>query len=198
MAFMDSDGIGWHEGEDRMHALMHTPNNENPTSPFLSPGAAFLLQSSPLLAIGSLDEDGHPWTTLWGGETGFARSLGSSVIGVKTMVDMRHDPIIQKLLGDRIDGEVKIETSGRAVAGLAIDLASRRRVKLGGQMIAGALSRVDAASSSGEEKIGEIQMVIKIESSLGKYWYMRSDDHLTGGRQLFQVSQQKTNCSILT
>jgi len=46
------------------------------------------------------------------------------------------------------------------IGGLAIDLETRRRVKLYGRMVAGALSAT-------EKDIGEVQLVVKIEQSLG-------------------------------
>jgi len=59
-----------------MHSLLHVPNSDNPTTPGMSPHATLLLHISTSLAIGTLDDDGRPWTTLFGGEPGFARSLG--------------------------------------------------------------------------------------------------------------------------
>ena len=46
------------------------------------------------------------------------------------------------------------------VAGLAIDLENRKRLKLYGRMAAGALTATD-------EGLGDVQLVVKIEQSLG-------------------------------
>jgi hypothetical protein len=151
----------WHPGEEQMHKLLQIPNRDNPTSPFLTPFAANLLLRSPLVALGTLDSKGRPWTALWGGEPGFSRAIAQSIIGVKTTVDRAFDPVVETLLGDKADGEVVQEKgTGKMVGGLAIDLETRRRVKLYGRMVAGALAAT-------EEGVGEVQLVVKIEQSLG-------------------------------
>lgn len=172
MAFIqtESDTIPWHKGEVEMQTLLHVPYQDNPTSPSLTPGAAYLAQTAPILAIGTLDASEQPWTSIWGGEPGFARSLGSSVLGVKTLADLEHDPVIEALLGGRGDGEVVKEEEGvrRPVSGLFIDLMKRKRVKLSGRMIAGALSRVGSDAPQGNASVGEVQFVMKVEQSLGE------------------------------
>src|SRR6266536_810629 len=110
MAFIEA--LEWHDGEERMHKLLQVPNYDNPTSPFLSPHASNVLSRSPLIALGTLDSEGRPWTTLWGGEEGFSRAIAQSIIGVKTTVDRIHDPVLRELLGDKADGEV-IQVQGQ-------------------------------------------------------------------------------------
>ncbi|PQE29614.1 hypothetical protein CJF30_00009228 [Rutstroemia sp. NJR-2017a BBW] len=146
-----------------MHARLRVPQQDNPTSPFLAPYAANLLVRSPLLAIGTLDASGRPWTTLWGGEPGFSWPVAQSVIAVKTTVDREFDPVVEILLGKDANGTVQQETTdnGRMVGGLAIDLQARRRVKLYGRMAAGALKE-----TSGKD-VAEASLVVKIEQSLG-------------------------------
>ncbi|KAJ9640339.1 hypothetical protein H2199_005878 [Coniosporium tulheliwenetii] len=135
-----------------MHRLLRVPEQDNPTSSMLTPQAAFMLQRAPLLAVGTLDTSNRPWTTIWGGEPGFSRSLGASIVGVRTAVDGKYDPVVETLNG----------------GGLAIDLATRKRVKLFGRMVAGALSRADVEAEGGEKGgQGEIQLVVRIEQSLG-------------------------------
>lgn len=153
----------WHSGEEQMHKLLRVPENDNPTSPFLSPYASRILVRSPLVAVGTLDAAGRPWTSLWGGETGFSQPIGQSIIGVRTTVDRKFDPVIGILLGDKADGEVvKEDGPGRMIGGLGIDLESRNRVKLYGRMIAGALNATEGDA-------GEAQMIVRIEQSLGPY-----------------------------
>ena len=153
----------WHAGEEEMHKMLRVPHADNPTQPYLTPFAQNLLMLSPLVALGTLDAQGRPWTTLWGGEPGFSRPIAQSIIGVKATVDRTYDPVVETLLGAKADGEVIQEQgTGKMVSGLAIDLESRRRVKLYGRMIAGALAAT-------EEGIGEVQLVVKIEQSLGKH-----------------------------
>ncbi|KAI4156436.1 MAG: hypothetical protein L6R39_001107 [Caloplaca ligustica] len=163
--------IPWHEGESMMQQKLHIPPQENPTNPFLTPSGAYLIQHSPLLALGTLDDKGRPWTTLLGGKAGFARPLGHSVMGIRTMVDPSYDPVINSLLASN-DGDESVEQADkyRAVSALTIDLATRSRYKLAGSMVAGALGQLGDASGSGQEHQAsptEAQIVIKIERSLG-------------------------------
>ena len=165
--------IRFHEGEKRMRSLLHVPDGDNPTSSGLSPYAKRLLHVSSLLAVGTLDDyddEGRPWTTLLGGEPGFAMSLDQSIIRVKTLVDRKHDPVIRILLSDKQNGEVHgEETHGRSISALAIHLATRNRVKLSGKMIAGAF--VNNGSNPEADQDGsdatEVQLVFAIQQSLG-------------------------------
>lgn len=161
MAYYETD-FQWHSGEREMHTLLQVPENDNPTSPYLTPFGASLLVRCPLVALGTLDEEGWPWTTLWGGEAGFSQPVAQSVIGLKAVVDSVNDPVLKTLLGNGADGEVvQAKDGGKMVGGLAIDLLNRRRVKLYGRSVAGAVNAT-------EEGIGEVQLVVKIEQSLGK------------------------------
>ncbi|KAL8675881.1 MAG: hypothetical protein Q9186_007536, partial [Xanthomendoza sp. 1 TL-2023] len=153
--------IMWHEGEISMQQKLHVPYQENPTSPFLTPYAARLLPDAPLLALGTLDSGGRPWTTILGGEAGFVRPLGQSNIGIKTLIDPTYDPVISILLHhDDHSGQQKKD---RPIAGLGIDLETRSRVKLAGKFIAGALGGVLTTAGA---KATEAQIVVKVEQSL--------------------------------
>lgn len=170
MSPIHTSPIQFHEGEKKMRSLLHVPDGYNPTSPGLSPHARRLLHISSLIAIGTLDADGRPWTTLLGGEPGFARSLGQSIIGVKTLVDRKYDPVIGLLLGNEQDGMIHKEIeAGRLVSALGIHLATRDRVKLSGKMVAGALEHHGPTSEAGEHENGtaEVQLVFAIQQSLG-------------------------------
>lgn len=161
MAFYEAE-TQWHAGEEAVQRLLRVPGQDNPTHPFLAPNAANTLVRSPLIAVGVLDSNGRPWTSLWGGEVGFSKPVGQSIIGLKTTIDRTHDPVAQILLEEAADGEVVQEKgTGRMVSLLPIDLETRRRVKLYGRMVAGAL----AATEPG---VAEVQLVVKIEQSLGK------------------------------
>ena len=151
----------FHAGEEQMHQLLHVPDRDNPTSLYLTPWAGHLLQRCPLVALGTLDSDGRPWTTLWGGEAGFSRAVAQSIIGVKATVDRTFDPVLETLLGNKADGQVVQEKeTGKMVGGLGVDLETRSRVKLYGRMVAGLLAAT-------EEGVGEVQLAVKIEQSLG-------------------------------
>ncbi|KAK5740513.1 hypothetical protein LTR17_004550 [Elasticomyces elasticus] len=158
----------WNEGETAMQRLMKVPEFDNPTVPALSPQLANHLQIAPLIAIGTLDKQGRPWTTLWGGEKGFARPLGGGIVGFRTAVTGRFDPVVGELVGQDATGEVvKEEGEGRIVSGLTIDLETRKRVKMCGRMVAGALSTREDEITGRNESVAEIQLVLKIEQSLG-------------------------------
>ncbi|KAH7371470.1 hypothetical protein BKA64DRAFT_689894 [Cadophora sp. MPI-SDFR-AT-0126] len=159
-----SRSLPWNEGEKEMTKIMHVSGQGNPNSPFLSPGAGYMIQGAPLLALGTLDDQDRPWTTIWGGDPGFGRPVAKNVVGVKTVVDRRFDPVVETLLGGADEGEiVKAEGEGRMVGGLTIDLESRMRVKLHGHMIAGAME----GNGDGEKSVGKMQLVVSINKSVG-------------------------------
>lgn len=164
MALIESLAEEWHDGEKYMHALLHVPEIENPTSPGLTPYASHLVMRSPLLALGVLDGEGRPWTTIIGGEPAFMRPLGRSLVGLRTLVSPRQDPVLELLLGGESDEAAREQVNvGRIIAGLPIDLATRNRVKLSGRIVPGQL-RFEADEDDG---VGEMQLIIKVESSLG-------------------------------
>ena len=169
-----------------MHKLLRVPNTDNPTQPYLTPFAQNQVMRSPLLALGTLDAQGRPWTTLWAGEPGFSRAIAQSIIGVRATVDRLHDPVVETLFDGKADGEVLREQgNGKMVAGLAIDLESRTRVKLYGRSIASALAAT-------EERIGEVQLVVKIEQSLGmRLHHVTKHSTDLACRKLPKVSQQE-------
>jgi ferredoxin-NADP reductase/predicted pyridoxine 5'-phosphate oxidase superfamily flavin-nucleotide-binding protein len=178
-----------------MHDLMRVPEQDNPTSSMLTSQASFNLQRNPLLAVGTLDSEGRPWTTLWGGQPGFSQPLGGGMIGTRTIVDAVNDPVVRALVGGRgrpeeekedavedRDGEMVQPEGGKMVAGLSIDLMTRKRVKIAGRMIAGTVSSVDveytdSSSDSNADSTttrdarpaqqDQIQLVTTIEQSLG-------------------------------
>ncbi|OQN98417.1 hypothetical protein B0A48_15686 [Cryoendolithus antarcticus] len=166
MAFYQD--LPMHEGEVAMMKAMHAPVVDNPSFPAVSPQLANHLQIAPLIAIGTLDKQGRPWTTLWGGQKGLAQSLGGNVIGIKTAVAGRHDPVVEELMGKEATGTiVREEGQGRMVSGVTMDLQTRKRVKLFGHMIAGALMVREDEATEAHEHVVEIQLVLKIDQSLG-------------------------------
>jgi ferredoxin-NADP reductase/predicted pyridoxine 5'-phosphate oxidase superfamily flavin-nucleotide-binding protein len=164
-----SIGMPWNEGEEKMHRLLRVPPQDNPTSAMLTPQAAFMFQRAPLLAFGTLDAQSRPWTTLWGGEPGFSEPLGGGFVGTRTLVDGKNDPVVQALVGNNVEGEMtQTKNGGKLVAGLAIDLMTRKRVKTAGRMIAGTTKDVDVEVENEENRSQtQLQLVTKIEQSLG-------------------------------
>lgn len=164
MAFYQA--VDFHEGEKMMHKMLRLPERDNPTVPMLSPQASSMLQRAPLLAFGTLDPEGRPWTTVWGGSTNFSQPLGNSIIGVRTAVAAKFDPVVEALVGKNVSGEVVREGGrGRLVSGLAIDLWTRKRVKLAGRMVAGALGGEEDDESRKQQ--GMLQLVARIDETLG-------------------------------
>ncbi|KAH6865410.1 hypothetical protein BKA58DRAFT_389422 [Alternaria rosae] len=163
-----SIGMPWNKGEEKMHRLLRVPPQDNPTSAMLTPQAAFMFQRAPLLAFGTLDAEEKPWTALWGGEPGFSEPLGGGFVGTRTLVDGKHDPVVQAVVGSGEKRDMSRTKDGKLVAGLAIDLMTRKRVKTAGHMIAGTIKDVDV-EVEGEEnrKQTQLQLVTKIEQSLG-------------------------------
>ncbi|KAF7174459.1 hypothetical protein CNMCM5623_007300 [Aspergillus felis] len=136
MATIVAGTLPWHDGERKMHALLRVPVKPNPNVPYLYPGAAFQVQRSPLMALSTIDQEGRPWATVWGGEAGFAAPASQSTVDIKTPVDSRYDPVAELLLrGSTNEGSVCAETAGPPVSGLAIDLENRKRTKLYGRKI---------------------------------------------------------------
>jgi ferredoxin-NADP reductase len=67
------------------------------------------------------------------------------------------------------EGEV-VQGNGRMIAGLSFHLEERGRVKLFGRMVAGAVSGMedaDGKDGGGAAGVGQVQLVVKIEQSLG-------------------------------
>lgn len=167
-------GMSWNDGEARMHSLLRVPPQDNPTSTMLTPQASFMLQRGPLLALGTLDSQSRPWTTLWGGIAGFSEPLGGGLVGTRTIVDGKNDPVVQALVGEAAKGEtIQPKDGGKLLAGLAIDLMTRKRVKIAGRMVAGTVQEIDVESEKGREdddapkKQDRVQLVTKIEQSMG-------------------------------
>jgi hypothetical protein len=158
----------WSDGEHRVHELLKVPEDENPTSSFLTPQAAYMLRRAPLLAVGTLDSQDRPWTTIWGGEPGFSKALGGNLMGTRTLVDAKYDPVVEALVGEEFGQK---NGNQKMMSGLTLDLATRSRVKLSGTAVAGAVAKIAAGEDAEEEVVdgvGQIQMVTNITQSLSE------------------------------
>ncbi|PYI11343.1 putative oxidoreductase [Aspergillus sclerotiicarbonarius CBS 121057] len=168
MASILVETIAFHQGERKMHSLLRVPPQDNPTVPSLSFGAAYLLRTAPLLAIGSLDQEGRPWSTVWGGEAGFASPITQSTIEVNTPVDKSYDPVVETLLRDlAIDPAATSKGHRNIWSGLVIDLDTRRRAKLYGRRIFGSLGPEDQKGLPGLGHAGIAHLTVHIDASLG-------------------------------
>ncbi|KAK1767695.1 hypothetical protein QBC33DRAFT_450571 [Phialemonium atrogriseum] len=169
MATLHEFSTGWHPGEQAIHNLLRVPTSqrENPTAKGLPAPYAYRVASSSLVAFGTLDEQGRPWTTVWGGERTFTRPVAQDLLGVQCLVDRRHDPVVQALLGSAADGElVRPMTGGiegKVMSALSIDLETRDRVKLAGRMAVGTVASKDGNNPA----VGEVQMAMLVQESLG-------------------------------
>ena len=141
----------------------------NPNSPYLPLQRAVFLQSCPLIALGVLDKEKRPWTTLWGGHKGFVASLGNNIVGMTALVDRKWDPVIELFE----EGTEQEESFGKGckISALAIDLESRRRLKFAGEVLGTLFGQKDKDKDirEGDDAVVETQLVLKVESSLGKY-----------------------------
>jgi hypothetical protein len=90
-------------------------------------------------------------------------------------VDARYDPVVEALIKEEFG---KGNGKGKMMAGLSIDLVTRKRVKLSGTAIAGAVAKLGGKDDEEETNsgVGEIQMVTRIDQSLGMYaplfWFL--------------------------
>lgn len=161
---MPSATSEWHEGELAMQQQLKVPKRGNPTFPGLAAHYGMRVMQSSLVALGTLDNEGRPWTTVWGGERAFARPVAEGVLAFNSSVDTRHDPVF-RALWDGIDEEGVRQGAinrphggeGKGMSGLSIDLETRDRVKLVGTFVAGAT--VDEGKT--------VQMAMGVTESLG-------------------------------
>ncbi|KKK15833.1 hypothetical protein ARAM_004545 [Aspergillus rambellii] len=117
-----------------------------------------MMKQSPLLAIGALDKEGRPWSSVWGGEEGFATPTSMSSFDVRTPVGETYDPVVESLLLD------PAHNSGKLVSFLAIDLENRQRVKLYGKLTAGSL---DILGEDEHIQAGIAHLAVHVDGSLG-------------------------------
>ncbi|KAL0782237.1 hypothetical protein CaCOL14_000143 [Colletotrichum acutatum] len=184
-AIMPGRTISFHQGELALHEQLKIPRRANPTAAGLPPSYGNRIAAAPLLALGTLDAERRPWTTLWGGEAGnVARPIAEDVLGLRSWVDVVDDPVFKALWGaeGNVDGDQQQQQhlqeviqpgrgpdGGKLVSGLAIDLTTRDRVKFGGRMVAGAVTvALDGGDrSSFSSAPSEVQIAVHVEESLG-------------------------------
>ena len=173
--------IEWHKGEIAVHRELNGPHYSvtNPTTPGLSQAHAFRVAASPLVAFGTLDRDGRPWTTILGGEAQFTQKIAPNVLGVQSLVDLDYDPVVDALFsnnnrtesmaGKKGDGGLlRYDTdNGPIMAGLSIDLETRDRVKLAGRMLVGVVSGHEPLSDGAPGRIGNMQLAFVVQEALG-------------------------------
>lgn len=167
----------FHPGEQAVHKLLRVSHRENPTHHSLPPQLGYRVAISPLVAVGTLDRQGRPWASVWGGEKGFAQPVARSVLGVRATVGEAWDPVVRELLavedgkGEREEGGlgdgrqivndavVKPE-GGKLMAGLSIDPETRDRVKLAGVMAVGTATKTTPG-------VADLQLAFRVDEALG-------------------------------
>ncbi len=86
------------------------------------PGALSFLARQRLLAVSAAGDDGHLWASVWCGQPGFVRSEDGQRVSIlpSLMAASPDDPVLRRL------------GIGRDLGILAIELASRRRLRING------------------------------------------------------------------
>ncbi|KAK3316091.1 hypothetical protein B0H66DRAFT_277377 [Apodospora peruviana] len=158
---------GWHPGEVAAHALLkvQTSRQYNPTNSGLAYSHGYRVSESPLVAVGTLDVQGRPWTSLLGGEKGFARPVAKNVLAMQSLVDSVHDPVVRAFFsgaGEKGEEIARLET-GKMMSGLSVDLETRDRVKVAGKMVVASC----AASNNEVGVMRKMQMAMVVEEALG-------------------------------
>ncbi|KAK0709444.1 hypothetical protein B0T26DRAFT_652308 [Lasiosphaeria miniovina] len=206
MATLHEHSNGWHPGELAMHRLLKVPTSShgNPTNAGLSSAHGYRVSISSLAAFGTLDAQGRPWTTVWGGERGFARPVAQNILGVQSLVDRAHDPVAQALLsgagesdGDAAPPIVRPADGGKMMSGLSFDLETRDRVKLAGKMVVGSLELRLADGRGDSSSVGEAQIGMLVQEALGNCpKYINKKDvvlHLPAPRLLWSSSSSSSS-----
>jgi len=88
----------------------------------IAPAALSFLANQRLVASSITGDDGHLWTTVWFGEPGFVQSTDGHHVSIRAsvMTASPDDPVLRRL------------ALGRDVGMLAIELSSRRRLRING------------------------------------------------------------------
>ena len=147
---------GRHEGEVLVYEKLRLPVQPLPAHHRLPVLHARRVAESSLLALGTLDSEGRPWTTLLGGEPGFANQLAENVLGVEGLVDVQADPVMEAIWKGREEQGDVVPGDGKMVSALAIEPMTRDRVKLAGRLMVGA-----------KKEGGQVQLGLQIEECLG-------------------------------
>jgi predicted pyridoxine 5'-phosphate oxidase superfamily flavin-nucleotide-binding protein len=86
------------------------------------PGALSFLSRQCLVGLSAAGDDGHLWTSVWCGDPGFVRSADGQRVSIlrSLMAASPDDPVLGRL------------SIGRDVGMLAIELTSRRRLRING------------------------------------------------------------------
>ncbi|RAO66832.1 uncharacterized protein BHQ10_002844 [Talaromyces amestolkiae] len=160
----ERSALGWHPGERAIMELLGvtTFQRPNPTSLVFPPAHGARISENELLAVGTLDHEGRPWSTIWGGQKGFAQQIAKGILGVRVLVDRQHDPVVQALLSpaNSPDDDYKL------MSGISIDFDSRDRVKVMGRLLG--IEPLDDMDMADHNKlVGDLQLSMLVQESTG-------------------------------
>lgn len=94
-------------------------------------------------------------------------------MGTETVVDRRYDPVVRTLAGILKAGEVHEDgRGGRVVSALGIDLVTKNRIELSGNILSGALGTLESMAKISEDATPQTQVIIAIRISLGRYTFL--------------------------
>ncbi len=93
-------------------------------SPRIVPGARPFLAQQRLIAVATAGDDGHVWASVWCGAAGFVRSEDGERVSISRSLMTTSDD-------DPVQGRLAV---GRDVGLLAIELTTRRRLRVNGQV----------------------------------------------------------------
>lgn len=116
----------YHEGEiavqERTGERAFARRHGSIISDRIVPGALPFLAQQRLVAVSAAGDDGHLWISVWCGEPGFVQSVDGRhlIIRRSSMAASPGDPVLRRT------------AIGRDVGLLAIELASRRRLRING------------------------------------------------------------------
>ncbi|KAI1846036.1 hypothetical protein JX266_007845 [Neoarthrinium moseri] len=195
----------WHAGEKEIHQMLGVPEGDNPTYPGLGPQYRRRIQDSPLMAVGTLDEQGRPWTTIWGHTAGFCRPIGPGVLGAQVPADNIYDPVLHELFAVHtsdarekrfVDDLLVKPTGGKTISALSIDLETRDRVKIAGRLVAGSVfteqhGQADGGQPNGPQRV--VQMALEVTETLGNCPKYLNKKHITPA----PVSKESSSVPIL-
>ena len=149
-----------------------TYQRPNPTSTAFPPAHGKRIAENELMAVGVLDDSGRPWTTIWGGQRGFADRIAEGTLRIRALVDRMHDPVAQALLPITVDGRHQQQCPDTAsdglklISGISIDFESRDRVKVMGRLLAAEILERDKNQPDGK-LVSEVQLSMRVQESTG-------------------------------
>ncbi|MFJ4223245.1 pyridoxamine 5'-phosphate oxidase family protein [Microbacterium sp. NPDC089695] len=182
-----SPQASWHDGEEHIHRILGVPLGPNPTIHGLPPAYGMWMAESPLLALGTTDEDGRVWTTVIGGAAGVTSPIAPGVLAFDTRAQLASrtrdlssfngfDPVISALFSadsahdiasdPEAPRQVEHSGKGKLLAGLALNLEERTRVKLAGRMLKGIVNDLPATDGA-ESSLVRVKMAVAIDETLG-------------------------------